>query len=238
VILALLAGAFIAGCGTLTPTDFSGGGVPIGGSRLFGRVVPAADPAKSLSNVTVKVRSIPNSGASIDQQVVTASDGTFGFANVLPGASSGTVQVTAVPSDAAFQPQQVTLGVASGHTEQLIVTLPPASFDPTTAKSVALAVASPAIPTGGSTQVQAVLRDANGQPLGLMPTLEFDGSFGTLGPDGTITVPPNVLTGTGTIIALWDSLPPQSQQLHVDKNASQQPPSPPILPTGQGKHAE
>lgn len=225
----------LAGCGSLGSTSFSGGGVPIGGSRLFGRVVAASSPSTSLPNVDVRVTATPDGGVARDMQTTTGQDGSFNFSNVLPGFSNGTVQVTATPADPAYRAQQIAFSVANGHTEQLIVTLPPSSFDPTTASSVTLSLASPAVPSGGSVQVLALVRDAAGKPLPVMPTLAFDGNFGTLNANGTFSVPAGVLSGTGTISAYWYSLPPPSQQIHVGDNGSDQPPNPPMLPDGKDK---
>jgi hypothetical protein len=222
----------LTACATLNAPTFSGGGVPIGGSRVFGRVVSAANPATNLSNVTVKIEATPSGGTPRDLQTTTGQDGSFSFSNVLPGFSSGTVQVTATPSDPAFQAQEIGFTVSNGHTQQMIVTLPPASFDPATATSITIGVASPAVPSGGSIEIQAVLRDGAGKPLSVSPTLVFDGNFGMLNTDGTFFVPQGILTGSGTITAFWFGLPPQSQQIHVDPNASPQPPSPPVLPGG------
>ena len=79
-------------------------------------------------------------------------------------------------------------------------------------------------------ELQAVLRDANGKPLSLKPTLVFDGNFGTLAPDGTFSVPAGTQSGMGSISAYWNNLQPQTQLIHVDNNAAQQPPNPPVLP--------
>jgi len=233
----LVLGSGLTGCGTLNAPSFSGGGVPIGGSRVFGRVVSAANVSTTLSNVIVKVEATPAGGTPRDLQTTTGKDGTFNFSSVLPGFSNGTVQVTATPSDPAFQAQQVGFVVSNGHTEQMIVTLAPASFDTTTATSITIGVPSPAVPSGGSIQVQAVLRDAAGKALSIKPTLVFDGNFGTLDPDGTFSVPQGVLSGSGTITAYWFNLLPASQQIHVDANASPQPPSPPILPGGDNPNS-
>jgi len=228
-LLALALGALF-GCGGISPSSFSGGGVPIGGSRLFGRVVAANNTAINLSNVAVSVQATPDGGVQTTTQMTTAQDGTFSFSNVLPGFSNGTVAVTATPADPSYQAQQVTLSVANGHTEQMIISLAPASFDISTAASISLALASPAVPGGGSVQVQAVVRDAAGRPLPIVPTLVFDGNFGMLAPDGTFSVPAGTQSGMGTISAYWYTLLPQMQQIHVDNNAAQQPPNPPILP--------
>jgi hypothetical protein len=219
-----------AGCATLDAPGFSGGGVPIGGSRLVGRVVSASDSATSLPNVTVKVEETPAGGAPTDLQTTTDHDGSFNFPHVLPGAAIGTVEVTATPADPAYQAQKIGFTIVSGHTKQLIVTLPPASFDVTTAKSLTLVVPGSAVPSGSTVQLQAVVRDAAGNALALMPTLVFDGNFATLNADGTLSVPASISTATGSVDAYWFDLPPQSEQIRVDKNAPQLPPSPPILP--------
>jgi hypothetical protein len=232
IVLLFIAGGLPA-CSAISTDNFSGGGVPIGGSRLFGRVVSAANTSTNLSNVTVDVRATPEGGVEHDIRMKTGNDGMFDFTNVLPGVPVGNVQITATPADTAYQPATLSFNVANGHTEQLILTLPPASFDPASAQSVAIAIASPAVPTGSSVQVQAVVRDAAGMPLPVSPTLVFDGDFGMLGPDDTFTVPANVQAGTGTITAFWYNLLPQSQPIHVDSTASPQPPQPPILPKSQ-----
>ncbi len=224
----------LVGCGSLGATDFSGGGVPIGGSRLFGHVVAADRTVTMLSGVDVAVHATPSGGTTRDFEATTGQDGAFSFSNVLPGFSNGTVQVVSTPPADGYRPQSVTFTVSNGHTEQMLVTLPPASFDPSTAKSLAITVASPAVPPGGSVQVQAVLRDAQGRPLPLTPTLVFDGNFGTLNADGTFNVPKGVLSGMGTISAFWPGLPTSSQEIHVDISASQQPPGPPVLPRTTG----
>ena len=231
-VLGVLAWALV-GCAGSGPPSFSGGGVPIGGSRLFGRVVAAAKPSVSVGNVALQVQATPDGGTPVNLQTTTGPDGTFNVSNVMPGSASGTVQITATATEPGYETQRFAFSLASGHTAQAIVTLPPASFDPTSAKTIALAIASPAVPTGGSVQIQAVVRDAAGQPLGVMPSLVFDGIFGTLAQDGTLTVPKGILSGTGSISAYWFNLGAQSQPIHVDPNAGQQPPSPPVLPAGQ-----
>jgi len=232
--LALLFLAYgLPACSGIGESSFSGGGVPIGGSRLFGRVVSAADTSTSLSNVTVTVQATPQGGVERDLTTTTGKDGSFNFSNVLPGFSNGHVQITATPDNTNYRPAELAFNISNGRTEQMIVTLPPSSFDPTTAQSVSIAIASPAVPAGGSVQFQAVVRDAAGQALPVSPTLVFDGNFGTLNTDNTFSVPAGVLSGSGSITAFWYNLLPQSQPIHVDKNASPQPPQPPVLPKSQ-----
>ncbi len=229
--LLLLLAALLTACGTLGSNSFSGGGVPIGGSRVFGRVVSAANTSLNLSNVEVDIDATPEGGTTRSLQTTTGPDGSFTFSNVLPGFSNGTLTVTATPADPGYRAHQISLSVANGRTKQMIVTLPPASFDSTTAQSVALALASPAIPSGTSAQLQTVVRDAAGNPLPVKPILVFDGNFGSLEADGTFTVPAGTLSGMGSITAYWYRLQPQTQQIRVDDTAPPQPPSPPILPT-------
>ncbi len=228
-LLALLA-VLLQACGSIGSTSFTGGGVPIGGSRVFGRVVSASNTSISLSNVSVRIKATPDGGTERDLQTTTDGGGAFNFSNVLPGFSNGTLVVTATPPDPTYQVQEIALRVPNGHTEQMILTLAPAQFDNTTAKTVQIAIASPALPSGVSVQVQAVVRDAAQKILPVKPSLVFDGNFGNLAADGTFTVPAGTLSGVGSITAFWYRLPPQSQQIHVDNNASPPPPLPPLLP--------
>ena len=231
--LLLLLAAMLAACGTLGSNSFSGGGVPIGGSRVFGRVVSAINTTMSLPNVAIQIQATPDGGIARNLQTTTGPDGSFNFSDVLPGFSNGTLQVTATPADPGYQAQQIAFTVANGHTVQMIVTLPPTSFDNKTANSVLLTLASPAIPSGSSVQLQAIVRDLAGKPLRVQPTLVFDGNFGNLEPDGTFTVPAGTLSGMGAITAYWYRLPPQTLRIRVDNNAPPQPPNPPILPAVQ-----
>ncbi|HLJ56400.1 MAG TPA: hypothetical protein VKT77_15280 [Chthonomonadaceae bacterium] len=230
LMAAAAAGALLPGCGSGIANSFSGGGVPIGGSRVAGRVVSAANTSVNLPNVAIQIDATPLGGVTHTMQTTSSADGSFAFSNVLPGFSSGSLVVTATPSDSTFQAEQLAFNVQNGHTEQMILTLPPASFDNTKANSVALFLAAPAIPSGTSIQVQSAVRDSAGNVLPVKPTLVFDGNFGSLDPDGVFTVPAGTLSGTGSITAFWYRLPPQTQQIRVDNNAPLPPPNPPVLP--------
>jgi len=230
IALLLMLTAALTACGTLESNSFSGGGVPVGGSRVFGRVVSAVNTSMNLPNVDIQIEATPAGGTARNLETTTGPDGSFNFSNVLPGFSNGTLLVTATPPDTTFQSQQIAFSVSNGHTEQMIMTLPPAAFDNTTASAVSLSLASPAIPGGASVQLQAAVRDAAGKLLPVKPTLIFDGNFGSLDPSGTFTVPAGTLSGMGSITAYWYRLLPQTQQIRVDNNAPPQPPNPPILP--------
>jgi hypothetical protein len=194
-------------------------------------VVSATNTSTNIPNVTIQMQATQDGGAPRNLATTSGADGSFNFSNVLPGFSSGTVVVTATPADPTYQSQEIAFRVLNGRTENVILTLAPASFDNTTAKSVQLVLASPAIPSGISIQVLSAVRDTAGKVLPVKPTLIFEGNFGMLSPDGTFTVPPGALSGTGSISAYWYRLLPQTQQIRVDPNAPAPPPLPPILPS-------
>lgn len=231
--LLLLAGA-LTGCGSGV-TAFTGGGVPIGGASLTGRVVAANNVNTVVPNVAIRVNATPSGGTTRVLETVTDKDGAFVVANVLPGFSNGTVQLTAVPSGPDYKQQQVAFSITGGRTQQMLVTLPPVSFDATKAASVTLTVGSSAIPTGGSVSVAAAVRDVDNNPLGVTPTLVLDGNFARINADGSVGVPTGITSGSGTLVAYWQGLRSPAQQIHADPNAPSSPPTPPILPTNTDK---
>ena len=219
----------VSGCGSGT-TAFTGGGVPIGGASLTGRVVAAANISIPAPDVAITVSATPTGGTTQVLHAVTDKNGRFAISNVLPAYANGSVQMVATPSTNDYHRQQIAFNITAGRSQQLLVTLPPASFDASKAASVTLSVTNPAIPTGGAVTVNGAVRDPSGASLSVTPALVLDGDFAQLNADGTIGVPSGVTSGTGSITAYWQGLRSDSQQLHVDPSGSSSPPTPPTLP--------
>jgi hypothetical protein len=220
-------GAFLSlllGCGT--GNSFDGGGFPIGKSRLFGRVVAAENPQKSLISVTLNV-TIPNTGAGgRTLQVKTGKDGVFDLSSIDGTNQTSNAQVTVTPDDASGrQSQQLIFPLQGGHTANLVVALPLKTFDVNQAVSISLP-SQLILPPGSTVQVLAELKNQVGQVLPVVPTLLFEGNFGTVDGEGTFTASAQ---GTGTITAFWYNNLHSTTQVVVSDNAQPLPPLPPIL---------
>lgn len=223
--------ASLQGCGLAIQKAFSGGGVPIGGTRLFGTVISATEPSRRLANIRITVNAQPF-GSVTPQSVTitTGNDGTFALSQVLPGFTGGTVQVTATTSDLNFRTQQIVFQTSGGRSLNMILSLAPVTVDVGQARSLELSLPAATLPPGKTFQITARLRDAIGNDLNYMPTLLLDGSFATLTNTGELVIADKV-AGTGTISAYWYDLAPQSSNLRIDPSAPEPPPTPPVLPT-------
>lgn len=222
----------LSGCGGGFggPLSMSGGGFPIGGTRLFGKAVSAADTSKAIANAKIQVEATPVNGVTQLYEMQTDNKGSFSLDGVLAGKAGGTVILTATPSDAGFRQQRISFQTTAGRTDQVLMTLPPASLDLGTVKSLTFSVANSAIASGTTVQLNVRLADANGATISLTPSLLYDGDFGTLNDNGTFTVNQNISAGSGRIAAYWYGFTPQSEDIRVDNTAQQQPPDLPSTP--------
>ncbi len=213
------------GCGT--GNSFTGGSIPPGGTRLFGRVAAAENPLQPLAHAMVMVETRPISGGVRTLQAVTAADGSFDFTSVPTGSTSTTLTVTVTPDPATSrQTQQMVFRADNGRTDNLVVALPPVSFDVNSARTLTLRDVG-SLPPGDSATIHTRLLDSAGKRLPVQPTLLFSGNFGSFAADETFAA---TATGVGTITAFWYTLPSPSISIVVDANAPQLPPSPPDLP--------
>ena len=225
----------IPGCGNGTGTlSLSGGGFPIGGSRLFGRAVSAIDVTKPIANAKIVVEATSVTGGTQILEMTADSKGAFEFPRILAGQSGGTLVVSASVADNSYQAQRISFQSVAGTPHQALLTLAPAGFDVTQVKTVSLSLASSGIASGNSASLNAKLRDANGMIVNASPTLLYSGNFGTLNDDGTFSVSPNIAAGSGSVTAYWNGVTPQSTQIQVDNNAPQQPPAIPATLDGVG----
>ena len=232
IIICVLLSLSLSGCGGGFggPLSISGGGFPIGGTRLFGKAVSALDTSKAIPNAKIQVEATPVNGVTQLYEMQTDSKGSFSLDGVLAGKPGGTVILTATPSDAGFRQQRISFQTTAGHTDQVLMTLPPASLDLGIVKSLTLTVANSAIASGNTVQLNVRLKDANDATVSLTPSLLYDGDFGTLNDDATFTVNQNISAGNGRISAYWYGFTPQSTEIRVDNTAQQQPPDLPATP--------
>lgn len=215
----------LGGCGG--GLAFTGGSIPPGGTRLFGRVARAENPLQPLAQATVVVETRPVTGGVRTLRTVTASDGSFSFVSVPTGSTSTTMTVTVTPDPLqGRQSQQVVFRADNGVTDNLIVSLPLSSVDVTRAQSLKLRDIT-TLPPGDTAAIHALLFNAAGRRLSLQPTVLFTGNFGSIAIDETFSA---ALPGIGTITAFWYGLPSVSTQIVVDPTAPQLPPAPPDLP--------
>lgn len=229
-ILLLTALSVLETCGCGGGTSFTGGSIPPGGTRLYGRVVQAEDPLTPLANTTISVTATPAYTNAGPIQLTTNSNGEFNFPTVRFGSTAATINVTVQPGDpTARQSQQVVFRSASGQTANLIVSLPQKSFDITQGTSVAIGSISEVAPQG-TAAIQAHVLDSTGHALPVEPTLLFIGNFGTIDGDGTFTAS---ASGTGTITVFWYNVTPVTTAVKADPSASLLPPPPPTITTGQ-----
>ncbi len=232
LVLCALLSLSLSGCGGGfgAPLSISGGGFPIGGSRLFGKAVSAMNTAIAIPNARIQVEATPIHGVTQLYEMQTDSKGSFSLDGVLAGKSGGTIILTATPSDVGFRQQRISFQTTAGRTDQVLMTLPPASLDLGTVKSLTLSVANSAIASGSTVQLNVRLKDANDATINLTPSLLYDGDFGTLNDNGTFTVNQNISSGSGRIAAYWYGFTPQSADIRVDNTAQQQPPDLPATP--------
>ncbi len=232
LVICVLLSLSLSGCGGGFggPLSISGGGFPIGGTRLFGKAVSATNTSIAIPNAKIQVEATPINGVTQLYEMQTDSKGSFSLDGVLAGKPGGTVILTATPSDAGFRQQRISFQTTAGHTDQVLMTLPPASLDLGTVKSLTLSIANSAIASGSTVQLNVRLKDANDATIHLIPSLLYDGDFGTLNDNGTFTVDQNVSSGSGRIAAYWYGFTPQSADIRVDNTAQQQPPDLPATP--------
>ena len=227
-VVALTTVALLCGCsGGLA---FTGGSIPPGGTRLFGRIAAAENPLQPLANANVQVETRPVTGGLRTLMTTSRADGTFDFITVPSGSTSTTMTVTVTPDPAqGRQSQQVVFRADNGVADNLVVALPLAAFKVSLAKTLTVQDIA-TLPPGDTTPVRARLFDSGGRRLSVQPTLLFAGNFGSIAVDETFAA---TFAGSGTITAFWYSLPSASTLVTVDPTAPQLPPAPPDLPPAQ-----
>lgn len=224
-LAALAALWLLSGCGI--DTAFTGGSIPPGGSRLFGRVAAAENPLLPLSHVAVQVETRPVTGGVRILHTTTAADGTFDFVNVPTGSTETTMTVSVTPDKTQLrQAQQIVFRAENGRPDDLVVALPLTSFPVDQAVTLSMKDIA-TLPPGDIAAIHARLIDAGHNRLAVQPTLLFAGNVGTIAVDETFSA---TAVGTGTITAFWYRLPSVAIQINVDANAAPLPPSPPDLP--------
>lgn len=204
--IALLGAAFV-GCGG--GIGYTGGGIPPGRSAITGVVVDATDPTKPVPNamVTIAIGTVGYDDGFYREY--SDSKGAFNFQNVPTGVTTSNISFKVVPPDATRQQQAINFLLTNGRATDVVAALPPATVDLSKAKSVAL---QPQTPQNGATSgnssvvtFKPVVLDADGKPLGIVPSLILDGSTVTINTDGTFvatgvvsgTVSADIDTGTG-----------------------------------------
>ncbi len=204
--------ALLGGCG-VGSTSFTGGSIPTGGTRMFGRILSAENQSQPVGNASITITATPDDGAAPTTTTATASStGDFAFTSVPLGSTTALVQVLVEPgASSGWQAQRFTFRDTHGSAANMLVALPPTGYDVTRAKSIQLS-ATPVSGHAGVYNVSAQIVDANGLSLGLAPTLLFAGNFGTLSPDGTLTA---VAPGSGGISAFWYDVVPATTPVVV-----------------------
>ncbi len=224
-LLVLASLGLLSGCGG--GLDFTGGSIPPGGTRLFGRVAAAENPLVPLANVSVVVESRPITGGLRTLHTTTASDGSFDFISVASGSTSTvmTVMVTPDPKQGR-QPQKIVFGAQMGVAGDLVVTLPLSTFKVTSAAKLTLQDIA-ALPPHKSASVHARLYDAAGNRLLIAPSLLLTGNIGSIAVDETFAAE---TAGSGSITAFWYDLAAPTKPVTVALGAVEPPPDPPELP--------
>lgn len=214
----------LCGCGGLA---FTGGSIPPGGSRMFGRVAAAENPLEPLAHVAVQIETRPITGGLRTLMATTAADGTFSFPSVPTGSTSTTITVTVTPDPALQrQSQQVVFQANNAVADNLVVALPLSSFDVASAAELKLGDIT-TVPPGAAAAIHARLLDASKKRLSVQPTLLFAGNFGSIALDETFAATEK---GTGSVTAFWYTLPSVTKPIVVDPTAAALPPAPPDLP--------
>lgn len=213
-------------CGCGGDLAFTGGSIPPGGARLFGRVAAAENPLMPLAHVAVQVETRPITGGLRTFETTTASDGTFEFVTVPTGSTDTTMTVNVMPDPAlGRQAQQIVFPAQNGVADDLVVALPLNTFEVKLAASLAVPD-FPTLPPLDAAAVHALVLDGAGKRLPVQPTLLFAGNIGSIATDETFTA---TAPGAGTITAFWYALSSVTKPVVVDRNAPQLPPSPPDL---------
>jgi hypothetical protein len=224
-LFALVALWLLCGCGG--GLAFTGGSIPPGGTRLFGRVAAAENPLTPLGHVAVQVETRPVTGGVRTLTTTTASDGSFLFGNVPTGTTTTVMTVTVTPdANLGRQSQQVVFQAVNGRADNLVVSLPLNSLDVSKAATLTLRDVT-TLPPGDTASIHARLLNAAGKRLSAQPTLLFAGNFGSIAIDETFAA---TAPGVGTITAFWYGLPSVTTQIIVDHTAPHLPPAPPDLP--------
>jgi hypothetical protein len=204
----------LCGCGTA----FTGDGIPPGRSVIVGRVVQAANSQVSVPNATVTItatvvgRSVVAGRGTSQYIVYTDNQGMFAVNGIGTDQIASTVSVSVVPQDTSLQSQKIVFSLANGRPTDLIVSLPPTTLALNKVANVVLteiASTNGAVP---SAQYRAQVFDAQGDDLGIIPTLVFDGGAAIIASDGTFTVTPApgvtipvVSSPLGTVTATVDT---------------------------------
>jgi hypothetical protein len=218
--LALALLATLAGCGG---NGFTGGGVPIGKSRLKGLVLSAESPRTPVPNALITVRARSGSNVFTIQRL-TDTLGVFDIADIPTNEVTGEVEVSVTPENPALRSQQVAFLLSNGRTASLIVSLPRFSYDIAQEMTLRFSPPQATIQPGQSIRFDAQVRDRNGNELPLEPTLLFSDDFGTLNPDGTFRASS---AGTGEVFAFWYNAQRAAASVIVNSPGGNPPPPPP-----------
>jgi hypothetical protein len=218
----------LSGCGGIS--NFTGGGFPIGKSRLAGRVVRAESPLVAVPAASVTLTVSPGTAQERVYSILAGDDGTFAFESVPTGDGSVSVQVTITPRDAETRAQHLSFLLTRDKEATLIAALPRTSVDLKQGVSVSITPNNYTAPQGSSVPFRAEVKDSDGKTLPLAPSLLFTGSFTTIRTDGTVY---GVDTANGSIVAFWnDTLVSNLLSVVVDDTIKpgDVPPPPPVLP--------
>lgn len=225
-LCALLVG--LHGCGGISA--LSGGSIPIGLTRVYGKVVRADNPLIPLSNASVSLVSPSVSADKGNFKVNTDANGKFDFPNIPLGAASDIVKVSVEPNNSSLRATQLTFATADKSASNLIVAVPPANFDVSQVAGVVISPTNIKVRTDVTTQLTVRVVNSAGQPLPVVPSLLFNGTTGTLGTDGTFF---STGIGTGSIIAIWsNTIHSDTATIQVDNTLPDNPapPPPPQIP--------
>lgn len=200
----LLAGCaillFSTGCGI---NALIGDGIPPGTSKLVGKVLAADNAQQPLANLNVTVSSTATGQATVSYRVTTDAQGLFTVKGIVTGKhqASGPLSVSNVvvsvdPAKTPYQTQKISLLLTEGRATEVVVALPPTSFDVSQVGQVSItapAASANGVTTGSPFQFTARMLDRNNMPLisaqtgnYLVPSLVLDGFMVTgVGSNGT-----------------------------------------------------
>jgi hypothetical protein len=215
--------ANLSGCAN----SFSGGGFPIGKSFVVGRVVSAENPHVVFKGVKIILLSTPPDGQSKRYDITTDANGNFQIPDVVTGEVSGAAQLTAASDDATIRGQSLFFSLVNKKKRGLLIALPKTTLNVSQATSLQIVPPTLVLPPGDSVQVNAVLKDANGEVLPIQPSLIYDADLGTIGSDGNFA---GTNAGAGSITAQWYNNLNAVASVRVDPNAPSHPPPPPRFP--------
>ena len=222
------------GCGTGS-LAFDGGHIPVGGkaaSAISGIAFAAESYAPPISGATVTVTNTSITDNRRTQTATTAEDGSFALSGFPDAANVNQYTVSVSPPAGSNRAsQQIAFPVIAGQSATVLVALPQNTFNQSQVASVTILQQGYLLHSGDTIEIGAELLNTQGAPLGVSPSLVFNGSFGTIQAGGLFT---STASGAGTVSAYWytGSMQLQSNTATITANTSTQfqppPPPPPI----------